>query len=200
MDWIRQQMEIKGVSQRELGYAIGLSDAKISNVLRGARQLKANEADGIRRFFGFHLPEDRNPTIAVIGKVGAGDHIQMADDYEKGAGLYIIERPEWLPDHNVGAAEIDGGSAEPFALNGDIVFWRRDAITVHPEDLGRPVVAETGGGAVVLKRLASGSRPGTWSLLSLNPTHPNIHDVYVRWASRVLAPLPKDQATIVNAG
>lgn len=198
LDWIRQQMEIKGVSQRDLGAAIGLSDAKISNVLRGARQLKASEADGIRRFFGYRLPEDRNPIIAVIGKVGAGDHVLLADDFEKGGGLYHIERPRWLPDHGVGAAEIDGSSGEPFALNGDIVFWRRDAIAVLPEDLGRPVVAELSDGTVVLKRLAAGSAPGKWTLLSLNPTHPNLVNVEVVWASRVMAPLSKDDVRLAR--
>jgi len=89
-------MEIKGISQRELGIAIVLSDAKISNVLRGAMQLKSDEADGIRRYFGFTLPEDRTPLIAVAGHVGAGDHIELHDDQEKGSGLYQIERPTWI--------------------------------------------------------------------------------------------------------
>lgn len=193
LGWIRQQMEIKGVSQRELGSAIGLSDSKISLVLKGDRQLKASEADGIRRFFGFSLPEDIKPIIAVVGRIGAGDHVALADDYIKDAGMYEIERPQWLPNNNVVAGEIDGSSAEPWALAGDIVFWRREALGVLIEDLGRPVVAALSDGRVVLKKLASGSSKGLWSLMSINPTHENIFDVKVLWASRVLATLPRHQ-------
>lgn len=199
MNWIKQQMALKGISQRELALSVGLTDAKMSNVLRGERLLKSTEADDIRRFFGYALPEDNNPTIAVVGRVAAGNHIQLEDDFEKGAGLYTIRRPAWIPNKNVAAAEISGSSAEPWALAGDIIFWQRQAIGVLTEDLGRPVIAELEDGTVVLKRLATGSKPGLWSLISLNPTHPNIFDVHLRWASRVFPPLSQDEVEVVNA-
>lgn len=199
MDWIRQQLELNGISQADLAGRIGLTPVQLNKVLTGYRSLKANEADKIRRAFGYTLPEDTSPTIAVIGKVAAGNHVQLSDDYEKGAGLYEIRRPAWIPNKNIGAAEISGASAEPWALDGDIVFWRRDAMGVLPEDLGRPVVAELEDGTVVLKRLAAGSTHGHWSLLSLNPTHPNIIDVRLRWASRVFSTLQQDQVIVVRA-
>lgn len=178
--------------------AIGLTDAKISLVMKGGRQLKADEADKIRRFFGFQLPEDLPPMIAVAGRVGAGDHIQLTDDYEKGAGLYQIERPTWIPSTNVVAAEINGGSAEPWALDGDIVFWRRDGMHVDPMDLGRPVIAETAEGQVMMKRLGSSKTPGKWSLLSINPAHANLFDVELRWASRVVATISRDEIRVIS--
>ena len=193
MDWIRQQLRIRDVSQRDLAHAIGLTDAKMSNIMNGRRRISADEADSIRRFFGFRPPEEMNPSIAVVGKVGAGDHIQLYDDHEKGGGLFQITRPSWIPNTGCVAAQIDGSSAEPWALDGDIIFWRREAIGVLEEDIGRPVVAETEDGRVLLKRLAPGSRPSLWSLLSINPTHPALYDVTLRWASRVMAPLSRDE-------
>lgn len=199
MEWIRQQLDTKGLSQADLGAAIGLTSVQINKVLTGYRSLKASEADGIRRFFGYELPEDLPTSIAVVGKVGAGDHVQLADDYEKGAGLYTIERPMWIPNHNMAAAEVDGGSAEPWALDGDVIFWRREARGVFEQDLGRVVIAEMDTGEVVLKRLASSPEPNKWSLLSINPTHPNIMDSGVKWASRVVAALPRDQVHVLEA-
>lgn len=197
MDWLRNQMELRGLTQRELALSIGMTEQMFTNVMVGRRVFKAREVDAIRRAFGYSLPEDRPLDIAVAGKVGAGDHVQLFDDHEKGGGLYHIVRPEWVPAHGVVAAEIEGASAEPWALSGDIVFWRRDAIAVLDADLGRPVVAELADGRVVLKRLANGNEIGKWSLLSINPTHPNMLNVELKWAARVLPPLPRDDVRIV---
>lgn len=198
MEWIREQLSLRDMTQGDLADLIGLTSVQVNKILTGYRRLQAGEADKIRRAFGFTLPEDRPIAIAVVGRVGAGDHVELFDDYEKGAGMFHVARPEWLPLHGVAAAQIDGASAEPFALDRDIIFWRRDGMTVSDADLGRPVIAELDDGRVMLKRLANGSRPGLWSLLSINPAHPNIMDVRLRWASRVLAPLPFDQARIVE--
>lgn len=198
LEWIKEQLDLRGVSQRELGAAIGLTEQKMSHVMRGRRALSAREADSIRRFFGYELPEDLATPVAVAGKVGAGDQIELVDSYEQGAGMYVIERPSWVPAKGVVAAEIDGSSAEPWALNGDIIFWRRNHMGVDPMDLGRPVVAELADGRIMLKRLASGSKPGLWSLLSINPTHPNLIDVSVTWAARVFPPLTRDSVRIIH--
>lgn len=193
MTWLRNQMEARGLTQRDVAAIAGMTEQMFTNVIKGRRQMHLEEADRIRRSFGYILPEDAPISIAVAGKVGAGDHVRLVDDYAKGAGLFQIARPQWIPARNVVAAIVDGTSAEPFACNGDIIFWRRDALAVHTEDLGRAVVAETEDGRILLKRLASSSRPGHWSLLSINPSHPNLMDVRLLWAARVLAPLPADE-------
>lgn len=198
MIWIKEQLAIHGQTQRELAAAIGLTEVMFSNIITGRRSLKATEASKIRTFFGLTLPEDMPSSIAVVGKVGAGDHIELADNFAKGAGLYHIKRPAWLPPNNIAAAEIEGSSAEPWALSGDIIFWRREAVAVLQEDLGRAVVAELADGTVVLKRLASGGQAGTWSLISINPSHPNLIDVKLKWASRVLAPMAREDVKIIK--
>jgi transcriptional regulator with XRE-family HTH domain len=198
VNWIREQLAIAGKTQADLGDAIGLTSVQVNKILQGNRSLKSFEADKIRRFFGFSLPEERPSTLAVAGRVAAGDHLELVDDYARGEGMYHIVRPDWAPASGIVAAEVDGSSAEPWALPGDIIFWSRKALAVHQEDLGRPVVAETEDGRIMLKRLATGSRLGLWSLLSINPTHPNVMDVKLKWASRVLAPLPRDEVRIVD--
>lgn len=198
MDWLKTQMNIRGITQRELAAAIGMTEQMFTNVVSGRRMFKAQEVDAIRRRFGYTLPEDRPISIAVVGKVAAGDHLELFDDQAKGHGMYHISRPDWVPARGIAAAQVDGSSAEPWALSGDIIFWRREALAVFEQDLGRPVIAETMDGKIVLKRLGSGSRPGTWSLLSINPTHASLIDVRVKWASRVLPPLSREDVRVVE--
>lgn len=193
MAWLREQLELRDVTQREAAAAAGMTEQMLSNALNGRRGLKAQELDAIRRKLGYTLPEDQPSTVAIAGRVAAGDHLDLVDDFEKGDGLYHIVRPTWLPPHGVVGAEISGSSAEPWALEGDVIFWSRQAMGVLPDDLGRPVVAKLEDDRVVLKRLFHGTRPGRWTLMSLNPAHPNLVDVEVEWASRVLPPLPRDQ-------
>lgn len=58
MDWVKHQLETRGIGQGELAAAIGLSESQMSKVFGGTRRLTAREADDIRRFFGYRLPDD----------------------------------------------------------------------------------------------------------------------------------------------
>lgn len=197
IQWLRKTLQERGITQEEAALGAGMTQNMLTKVLNGHRKLTADEADGIRRFLGFEFPEDRRP-ISVVGMIGAGDGVELVDAYEHGAGMFHIARPDWIPAHGVVAAQIKGSSAEPWALDGDIVFWRRSDLSVQQADLGRPVIAELEDGRVMLKRLASSSVPGCWSLLSINPSHPNVMDVRLVWASRAMAPLAYDEAVIVE--
>jgi len=197
MDWLRNQMDARDLSQRELANKIGITEQMFTNVMAGRRLFKASEADAIRRFFGYSLPEDTPRGIAVAGRVAAGDNLVLVDDFAKGDGLYQIERPQWVAGTGVVAAEIQGQSASPWALPGNIIFWRRHDVTVFQEDLGRPVIAELENGHVMLKKLGASEKKGHWSLYSINPSHPNLLDVKLIWAARVMAPLPRDQVRFI---
>lgn len=58
MEWIDEQLRRKGLCRRELADAVGLTEVQMSKVMNGHRRLSADEADAIRRFFGFRLPDD----------------------------------------------------------------------------------------------------------------------------------------------
>lgn len=195
--WLKRTLAARGITQDQAARGSGMTQNMLTKVLNGHRGMSAHEADSMRQFLGYELPENR-PPIAVVGRIAAGDHLDLVDGFPKGDGLYKIKRPAWVPASGYVAAEISGSSAEPWALEGDVIFWSRKAIAVMPEDLGRPVVAETVDGRVMLKRLASGYRPGTWTLLSINPTYPTHADLELQWAARVLPPLPKDQIEVVD--
>lgn len=61
VNWLKQALETKGISQRELAERVGLTESQISKVMSGDRALKADEADAIRRALGYMLPEDLKP-------------------------------------------------------------------------------------------------------------------------------------------
>lgn len=87
LDWISEQMKARGVTQKEVGEAIGLSEGKMSKVMNGHRKLSAAEADGIRRFFGYPLPDDLPPG-APERKVLDG--LSVLDEHQKLAlALYL---------------------------------------------------------------------------------------------------------------
>ena len=58
MEWIDEQLQRRGLNRRELADAVGLTEAQMSKVMNQHRKLSADEADAIRRFFGYRLPDD----------------------------------------------------------------------------------------------------------------------------------------------
>jgi transcriptional regulator with XRE-family HTH domain len=203
LNWIRQQLESKGVSQAELGSAIGLTSVQVNKILTGYRRLTSEEADNIRRFFGYRLPEDYLSPIHVDAFVindnmivaSASSHEKFAqhNDYKHLGKPFSIERPQWVPDKGVRAAQMLDDSAMPLAMRGDVVFWDDSRPKgVESKDLGRPVVAELDGSRYAVGRLASSDQDGKWSLLSLNPTHENRMHIRIENACRILPPLTSD--------
>jgi transcriptional regulator with XRE-family HTH domain len=58
IDWLRRQMEDRGLSQAELARAVRMPGPALSKVMNGMRRLSAQEADAIRRHLGYRLPDD----------------------------------------------------------------------------------------------------------------------------------------------
>ena len=70
IDWLRRQMEQRGLSQAELARAVGIPGPALSKVMNGSRRLSAREADAIRRHLGYRLPDDEPDLLdAHIGEM-----------------------------------------------------------------------------------------------------------------------------------
>ena len=87
MNWIRDQLESRHISQATLAEAVGLTAVQMNKVLSGYRVLQSTEADAIRRYFGYDLPEDVAQPVAIAGRISAGDGLMLVDDHERGGGL-----------------------------------------------------------------------------------------------------------------
>lgn len=97
VDWIDSELTKRGLPRKRLADAIeGMTETKLSLVMSGKRQLKATEADQIRRFFGYRLPDDppRGRADLVTDRVGS-----LNEDQLRAVLLYLDALTGSRPEH-----------------------------------------------------------------------------------------------------
>jgi hypothetical protein len=88
VQWIDEQLEKKGLPRRALSDAIpGMTPVKVSLVMSGKRKLSADEADAIRRFFGYRLPDD--PPRSQADELA--DRLSQLGDHQINAVVLYLE-------------------------------------------------------------------------------------------------------------
>ena len=131
-------------------------------------------------------------SVAVAGKVGAGEKVPLVDIYEKGDGLYHVACPSELSSSGgIVGVEIDGDSMLPVFRDGDVLFYSRDTIGVPTEAVGAICICEDESGDAWVKYIKNGSEPGKFHLISLNPLVENMFDIQLKWAAPVKLHWPK---------
>ena len=144
--------------------------------------LLAGEGEGQPRPRGYPL----------IGKVGAGGSGLYADDYELGDAAEWIEPLPGMPQtEEIIVLDVDGDSMAPAVLDGDLAFFGpvRDDVD---QLLNKRVMARLADGRKFFKILKRGTRPGVYTLRSLNPTTPDIEDVEIAWVLPYRGSKPRD--------
>lgn len=58
MNWLKDELTRRGMSQKDVGAAAGLTEVQMSKVMNGNRKLSADEAAAIWRHLGYSLPDD----------------------------------------------------------------------------------------------------------------------------------------------
>lgn len=86
MKWVDDQLRSRGLPRRALAEHLGWTESKMSKVMNGDQTLKADDADEIRRFFGYRLPDDPIETeeqriLEQIARLGA--------DQRRAVALYL---------------------------------------------------------------------------------------------------------------
>lgn len=187
MEWIRQQLDAKGVSQGELGAAIGLTSVQVNKILTGYRRLESTEADKIRKFFGYRLPEEPSEPIPITGVIAAeGQYI------EKDLGISMI-RPSWIPEKHAAAGIMLSDNGGQFALLGDAVFFDKRAMMDPNSLVGRTVIARLQDGDMYLRLLGYGSKMNTFNLLPLDGRSKPFFDVIPAAIHRTWPPQPREE-------
>lgn len=81
LEWIREQLSDRQMTQAELASRINLSPVQMSKILNGSRQLKADEAERIRKELGGkahdHLDDDPEK-IRIYNRVDSMNDQQIA--------------------------------------------------------------------------------------------------------------------------
>ena len=87
MNWIDEQIAKRGINRRELADHIGFTEPQMSKVMNGTRKLSAAEADAIRHFFGYRLPDD--PVTDDLARIH--DVLAMLGDRQRRAVVLYLE-------------------------------------------------------------------------------------------------------------
>lgn len=160
---IRKRLDETGRSQISLAKHLGKSKDSVSRLLKGERDLKADELAAIRTFFGDDKPAA--PThirLPVFGYAAAGgtDRVALASDQI----LDYIELPAGFIRGEAFAVQVAGGSMYPRLFDGERVIAERDV----PPIRNKEVVVELTDGTGLVKEYR-GQKDGFLFLWQYNP-------------------------------
>lgn len=187
---IVMEMEAKGFSKRRLSTAAGLSQTLIRDLLERTQNPGIGTLHKIAE--ALEIPfDDLNGVsrVQLVGKIGAGGAVAyFPEDHE----FESVARPPLAPGP-LCAFVVEGDSMLPRFDPGDIIYVRRDHDGILPQYMGRYCAVHLTDGGTYLKMLAPGSKPGLFTLRSLNAA--DMPDCEVVWASPVLFVMQADAAS-----
>jgi transcriptional regulator with XRE-family HTH domain len=195
-DAIEAEMKRKGFSRRSLSSAAGLSESAVRDLLTRVD----NPGIGTLRKVAeaLEMPVDAltgaGLMVPVVGKIGAGGEVLFSLDPDaelNDDAVDMVPRPP-LVTGRLMALEVVGSSMLPKYEDGEIVYCRApsgDHGHIPEDAIGSYCAVRTSDGGTYLKVLAKGSAEGRFTLRSLNA--PDMEDVEVIWASRVLFVMPR---------
>ncbi|HYD29210.1 helix-turn-helix domain-containing protein [Brevundimonas sp.] len=191
--WFQQRLREMRRSQAELARFMGVPPAAVSLIFAGRRTVRAQEASDMARFLSVPVNEvlkRLGTTIAispnavrVAGILKDRDVVASISDATTDPDTLAIIAPPGLMDAE--CIIVEASDAAPRFFPGDQIFFYRHDDGDPAELIGKTVVGATADGRLFVKRLAPGSRPGHYTLLSFNPLVMPELDVRVSWAAQI---------------
>lgn len=177
---IRRVMERKGIKPKPLSKRAGLGDTSVRDLLDNpGRDIKVGTLHKIAGALEVNVGDLLGDNeVALTGRVGAGGTIV----FEEIAGEHMPRPPGGGGD--LEALEVVGDSMLPRYSSGDIVYISRNHEGLAAESIGDYCAVRLASGESYIKLLARGSKPGLWTLRSLNAA--DIEDVELEWATPIL--------------
>ena len=177
---LRRVMDRKGVRPKPLAKRAGLGDTSVRDLLDNpGRDIKIGTlhklADALDVDIGDLLG---GPGVQITGRIGAGGTI-VFEEYDGGS----VPRPPGAVGA-LEALEVIGDSMLPRYSSGDVVYIQKEHDGVADAAIGDYCAVRLSTGETYVKILAYGSRPGFFSLRSLNAA--DIEDVELEWATPIL--------------
>ena len=193
--WLDARLkELPGKSKSGLARELGLSHARVFEIVKGTRRIQTTEIPVIAQYLEW--PEEqvfalasgqphglRPASVAVAGYVGAGAAVFAIDDHAKGGGIDMLELPT---PGDVVAVRVRGDSQMPVYRDGDTILYSLDQRVAPSSLLGVECVVKLAepDGRTLIKILRRGATPRHFTLASHNAN--DIEDVAVEWAAPVL--------------
>jgi transcriptional regulator with XRE-family HTH domain len=193
---IKAIMERRGWTQEQLAKRLGTTQSIVSRWLAGAEP-RGPKRDRLRDLADesgiiVERPRSERRSVRVMGRIGAGAHIEP--DYEQVPpdGLYEVELP-FITDEDMIGFQVTGQSQSPFYNDGDVIVVHTEPrITLQSlMASGERAAVCTVDGKRYIKQIVPGSRRGLHTLVS--PNGEPIIDVRIRWVSAVVAHVPGRQ-------
>lgn len=180
---LRQLMEQKNIKAKPLSKKAGKGETFVRDMLDGD-DVKLGNLHRLAGALDVTLSDIVGAgTLRVAGRIGAGGTV-IHEPVDGGP----VPRPAGMGGE-IEALEVDGSSMLPRYSSGDIIYVEKAARGVQEEDIGDFCAVRLTTGETYLKQIAYGSRPGFWTLRSLNAE--DIVDVEIEWAQPVISVLPR---------
>lgn len=160
---MREAMAAKRVSQADIAQIAGLtSQSAVSNILKGKRRLKLEEADVIGRFLGIHEPQaPQIQFVPIIGMSAAGN---WREAIELPGGRLPL--PPDIAGPRSFAVEVRGDSMDRLIPDGGYVVVDPDKGELFN---GRSYLLQNEDGETTVKCYRSD--PARFEPVSSNPVH-----------------------------
>jgi DNA-binding Xre family transcriptional regulator len=182
---LKRLMDLKGIKAKPLSKKAGLGDTAVRDIFeREGADMKVGTLHALAAALDVTLDDIVGAAgVSIVGRIGAGGNVI----YSEGP-LGDAPRPPGLTI-KVEALEVDGSSMLPRYSSGDVVYIAREHDGVVEEDIGEFCAVRLTSGETYVKQLAHGSRPGFFTLRSLNAE--DILDVEIEWATPIVFVLPR---------
>lgn len=182
---LKRLMERKGIKAKPLSIKAGLGETAVRDIFeREQADMKVGTLHALAGALDVTIDDILGAAaIDLVGRVGAGGSVIYSE-----APLGTAPRPPHISGA-VEALEVEGTSMLPRFSSGDVVYIAREHDGVNPEDIGDYCAVRLTSGETYVKQLALGSRPGLFTLRSLNAE--DIPDVEIEWATPIIFVLPR---------
>lgn len=181
-DEIRRAREARGLSQRQLGKKVGISQAAIQKIEDGDTK-RSRYLPDIRRLVGLG-ESDRE--VPVVGYVGASAEAHYYADAQ--GPLDEVPAPPGATAQTV-AVEVRGTSLGEL-FNGWLVFYDEVRSPITEELIAQLCVVGLPDGRVLVKKIKRSKTAGFYHLYS-QTSEGTITDVEVEWGARVKHMAPR---------
>jgi phage repressor protein C with HTH and peptisase S24 domain len=182
---IKRLMDLKGLKAKPLSKLAGLGETAVRDMFdREGSDMKVGTLHKLAGALDVSVDDILGAAgVPIVGRVGAGGNV-VYDEVRSGSAPRLPGMGSKLE-----ALEVDGSSMLPRYSSGDVVYISCERRGVAEEDIGEYCAIRLQSGETYIKQLAYGSRPGFFTLRSLNAE--DILDVELEWATPIVFVVPR---------
>jgi Predicted transcriptional regulator len=197
-DSLKRMMEKRGIKPTTLSLKVGSSKTLVKDLLEKTDDVKIGTLVKLASALDVDVDELlAKPRVAIAGYIGAGGHVIFEDYGETLEPDHTVMRPPGISGTLI-ALVVRGHSMLPKYRDGDIIYIQRTHDGLLPEYIGDDCAVRLRSGETFIKQLAHGSKPGLYTLRSLNA--PDMDDLELEWATPILFIMPARARKMMEAG